>query len=246
MWFKFDTQLFKRHWQAKAPLVRQRLCFLAILSWEEQGIPKDFEYLSWATGLSVEMLEAVWPEFEAVAEQRNGKWMMREMWAGIDSFAEKSERAKNAVEKRWNNERNATSDTKCITTGNTNGNTDKIRLDKIREATVNKGASNAHARENDFRPPFAGIPATAESEQLEKQIGVALKWLIDHYRMPVTSNQSLYESAALTVAQCVAEGFEERALKDFFGQARAPVKLRFFAEDFSAWMADRKQTKRAA
>lgn len=121
----------------------------------------------------------------------------------------------------------------------------KEEPEELNQKNITRGGS-AHKRENNFRPPFAGIPATAESEQLEKQIGVALKWLIDHYRMPVTSNQALYESAAVTVAQSVAEGFEERALMDFFGQARAPVKLRFFAEDFSAWAASQKQMQRAA
>lgn len=253
MWCKFDTLLFKRHWQSKPPQTRQRLCFLAILAWEEQGIPKDFEYLAWASGLSSEQVEALWPELERVSEERGGKWMMREMWAGLDSYREKSERAKAAIEKRWNPTSNATPnttlDTKCITSSSTNGNTDKIRLDKIRLDKTH--TQDAHARNADVCVPFSApsaafvslgrqrsqTPASPEAaalldirELIRQRLGLGV--------ILSAPNEQALSAAAATVLENYEPQYANAAVNAFLASRRKGQSLSYFAENFAKWATE--------
>ncbi len=155
MWFKHDRDFLKRLWPTKPPTIRQHLVWLAMLAWEEQGIVKDFAYLSWLSGIPLETLETIWPDYETASLERDNRWMPAEMWQAFDSYEAKVEQASNAGKVSADRRLNA---------GSTKGSTLARRslIGRSTDKDKNKNISSG----NSIELPGADAPAQGKPPEI--------------------------------------------------------------------------------
>lgn len=179
MWFKETYRALAAN--SRLSLTEQgALWNICRFAWERQGIAEtDLFELSRALREPVELLRQVWPDFAAIAEEKDGKWMLAEQREGAEKYHQKREIGKEMAKRRWEASENDTFTENKDFTGtvpntdlHTVPNTDKIRLDKIptvleKEYSSVGGAGGEAAKSQPSPKRKKSLPKLTDDEWLD-------------------------------------------------------------------------------
>ena len=245
MWFKDTGRIL----QACARMTHQEIGVLYCLigyAWTKQGITEsDLDGFATEQRVSSEAARVAWADFTRLAIEKDGRWLLPEQWEGLESHQKAKQKATDMARSRWDARRMHTASTQdacSIHTASTQDAVSNADLDlDLENTTVMGGVNNAHAR---VAPPLSQNqqPVTQAAAEAQQQVALVMDWLVQHYQLPLYANQQHYETASTAICHAILPGREIQALTDFFQDTRGkPVKLRFLPEDFSAWLAAKKQ-----